>query len=497
MKNIIIKALAVAFALSLLMTAFTACGKGGKDDLTQTSDTEFVSDTQPSVSESQPENDATPVPDIVIRQALEEKGFEDWDGDYENLTDEMKAAASEYFAARGKELEFREDGPYLSNLGEDSSEPLSDDESTKADDGGQTQTGGQWSGSGSKPTGNQNVVGKKGVKVQSIALPGKGVTVAKNSTIKVDVTFTPANAENKNLDWKIKNTNIAKVDSKGNLTGVAEGLTELVCTSKENKNISASCQVAVGAPTGASLVSYQYDPDNKLFFTDDDPWQRNFGFNAVYDQAAPFTVMYMDTVRMKFRHDAQKLDYMIQFWKGQYGFVFVGCEIGVYTKPTSRKIEHYDCGTDEQALKMEMSMYQNGKWEFTRTYRTYWWPTGFIPGMLDRFADRSSLVMTARITLKDSQMTRAFVSAMKGQGFKQVNHTVTHKNYDQFQVKGNDVYVCWRYLNHPENPIQVLPKDEKPATTTKKVTTTTSPTTTPTTESTEPTTTPSTTLSES
>ena len=180
------------------------------------------------------------------------------------------------------------------------------------------------------------------------------------------------------------------------------------------------------------FLGYKYDPEENVYYTNKDPWQRNFGFNELYDVGASFIVFYYDTMRCKFNY-ANK-DWMIQFWKGQYGFVFIGAEIGVYNKPTSRKVEHYDCASDEDALKMSMTCYRKGKEIFSRQYATYWWCTGFVPGKLDKFSDRSELKVQARITLKDARMLLSFCGALEENGLK------LNKNYT---TDGLDVFVTW------------------------------------------------------
>ena len=180
------------------------------------------------------------------------------------------------------------------------------------------------------------------------------------------------------------------------------------------------------------FLGYKYDPEENVYFTNNDPWQRNFGFNELYDVGASFIIFYYDTMRCKFNY-ANK-DCMIQFWKGQYGFVFIGAEIGVYNKPTSRKVEHYDCASDEDALKMSMTCYRKGKEIFSRQYATYWWCTGFVPGKLDKFSDRSELKVQARITLKDARMLLSFCGALEENGLK------LNKNYT---TDGLDVFVTW------------------------------------------------------
>ena len=83
------------------------------------------------------------------------------------------------------------------------------------------------------------------------------------------------------------------------------------------------------------FLGYQYNKAGNYYFTTTDPWQRNFGFNILYDMGAPFVNFYYDTIRCKFRYENK--DWLIQFWKGQYGLVFYGCEVGVYTRRQSSK----------------------------------------------------------------------------------------------------------------------------------------------------------------
>ena len=180
------------------------------------------------------------------------------------------------------------------------------------------------------------------------------------------------------------------------------------------------------------FLGYKYDPEGDVYYTNKDPWQRNFGFNELYDVGASFIVFYYDTMRCKFNYAGK--DWMIQFWKGQYGFVFIGAEIGVYNKPENRKVEHYDCASDEDSLKMSMTCYRKGKEIFSRKYATYWWCTGFVPGKLDKFSDRSELKIQARITLKDARMLLSFCGALEENGMK------LNKNYT---TDGLDVFVTW------------------------------------------------------
>ena len=171
------------------------------------------------------------------------------------------------------------------------------------------------------------------------------------------------------------------------------------------------------------ILGYLYDPKYNCFYTAENPWQRNFGFTPVYDICAPFTIMFYETKRLKFEYDG--LDWMIQIWKGQYGWVFIGAEIGVYTRSSSLPLDFYECASDENMLNISMVVLHGKDTIITRPYDKYWWCTGFIPGIIPSAIvgfvsggiDTSVLTMNARITMKDEVMREAFCAALDENGF--------------------------------------------------------------------------------
>ncbi|MBQ6936123.1 MAG: DUF4474 domain-containing protein, partial [Clostridia bacterium] len=101
-------------------------------------------------------------------------------------------------------------------------------------------------------------------------------------------------------------------------------------------------------------AGFDYDPIQDVYFTQLDSWQRNFGFNSVYDTAAPMVGMIYSTAKIYFTYDDK--DWMMEIWKGQYG-ITAGAEIGFYNKPTDRVMKHFDCVTDEEMLEMSFDFY--------------------------------------------------------------------------------------------------------------------------------------------
>jgi len=199
------------------------------------------------------------------------------------------------------------------------------------------------------------------------------------------------------------------------------------------------------------MFGYQIDETKSHFFTSKDAWQRNFGFCKIYDDASPLIAFYYDTERILFQYG--EYDWMVQLWKGQYGFIFIGSEIGVYHKEKDRDIEFYDCAEDKNCLKMKMKLYRDeDTLLFDRPEGYYWWTTGFVPGKLDRFADRSELKVVAKITFFDKEMTNAFLEGFKKAGFVEESEWVEpdvekNKSYARqkfYTVSGNTVNFTWQ-----------------------------------------------------
>ncbi len=186
----------------------------------------------------------------------------------------------------------------------------------------------------------------------------------------------------------------------------------------------------------AGVAGYLYDSKEKCFYTASDPWQRIVGYNELFDVFSEVALIDFDTVRFKF--DYKNKNWLIQIWKGQYGLLFYGAEIGVYNKPKDRKIAHYDSVGDSDRLKMSMDFYEykkslftKGEWEkqFSRPYEYYWWCTGFIPG--NRDGDFDKLRVDARITAKDYDMLSGLTKAIEKQGM-------------DYKVKGLDVVFTYQ-----------------------------------------------------
>ena len=154
-----------------------------------------------------------------------------------------------------------------------------------------------------------------------------------------------------------------------------------------------------------NACGFEYDEKQGIYYSSTNPWQKGFGFNIIYDMAAPLAGMNYSTERIYFNYDNK--DWMIQIWKGQYGMT-AGAEIGIYNK--TDKIMQYDCVSEEEFLEMSFILYNQGNEMFRRGPEEHWWLTGFkvlnvgVPLLLD---------MDITIKFKTKSMADAFEQGLK------------------------------------------------------------------------------------
>ena len=68
--------------------------------------------------------------------------------------------------------------------------------------------------------------------------------MTEGESTNLEVTFNPTNATNKEVQWATGDSNIATVDSNGNIKAIKEGKTTITVTSKDGGKV-ASCEIIV------------------------------------------------------------------------------------------------------------------------------------------------------------------------------------------------------------------------------------------------------------
>jgi hypothetical protein len=206
-----------------------------------------------------------------------------------------------------------------------------------------------------------------------------------------------------------------------------------------------------------SKTGFNYDKEQRIFYSSLDAWQHNVGYFTLYDKAAPFSLMFIHCEPIRFEYDGR--NWKIEFWKGQYG-ICTGAEIGIYTgkfqidteiPEINHTIERLNPGKDTQCagiadwLQMSFTLFKNGVKLFTRDsdipktpgVERHWWLTGFKPGII---SSPSDLIMDIAIVLKDEEMCKAFVK-----GLKAVNYEVS-----DFEIKDLTVKFKFDIPNTPQ-----------------------------------------------
>ena len=247
---------------------------------------------------------------------------------------------------------------------------------------------------------------------------------------------------------------------------------------QEKKDIMNSDMTNKEKQEALKLLSYMMD-ENGIFYVEHEPWQKQFGFNQIYDLASPLIQLVYATIRVKFRYGyVYKLDaagkvlyddnndpvyetdskgkpipkdWMIQLWKGRYGLVMLGAEFGVYTKPSTQQSEHYNAAVAEEELVMAMDVYQHnfrtGKttYLFTRGPESNWWLTGFVPGSYIEHNKKEEVIAVGNIQFPSEEMMQLFASGLKAAGFSE--GAPGRDNPETYRIAGASIKFSWQYVD--------------------------------------------------
>ncbi len=154
------------------------------------------------------------------------------------------------------------------------------------------------------------------------------------------------------------------------------------------------------------VAGFVYDEEQGIYYSQMNPLQRKFGFNFLYDMAAPVAGMNYSTKRIEFTYGGK--EWMVQIWKGQYG-ITAGAEIGLYSRDPS-KVMQYDCADDSELIEMQFDFYNMGEYVFSRGPEKHWWLTGFkvahvgVPQFIE---------MDMNLNFEDNFMANAFEKSLK------------------------------------------------------------------------------------
>ena len=83
------------------------------------------------------------------------------------------------------------------------------------------------------------------IQIEKIEVSQNSVEIIKGNQLKINATVYPEDAQNKELDWKSSDENVATVDSEGNINAVGQGECQIEVSSKEAPSVSQIINVKV------------------------------------------------------------------------------------------------------------------------------------------------------------------------------------------------------------------------------------------------------------
>lgn len=163
---------------------------------------------------------------------------------------------------------------------------------------------------------------------------------------------------------------------------------------------------------------FEYLPEQDIFTTTLNAWQREFGYQAAFDRAAPHFNIVFDCEPIYFDYDGQT--WLIELWKGQYG-INAGSEIGIYhadsvIPPEQYENTHFQCVSDDQLLPMRMELFYCGHGLFS-IERFHWWLTGFRMG---EYCEPKDLEMQITMIFPDADMLQSFWNGLLRAGYTKI-----------------------------------------------------------------------------
>ena len=178
----------------------------------------------------------------------------------------------------------------------------------------------------------------------------------------------------------------------------------------------------------AEPFGFFYVKDWDIFSTRKDAWQRQMGYEALFDAAAPAVHMVMDVWPVYFDYEGKT--WLIEFWKGQYG-INTGGEVGIYhadhiVPPHQYRFAHFDAAGDDEMPWIRCRLTRGSETLYAYEMK-HWWLTGFAMG---RFSKPRQLVLNSEIAFDDSAMAEAFCEGLKA-----------YPEGGRYEHCGNRVYV--------------------------------------------------------
>ncbi len=202
--------------------------------------------------------------------------------------------------------------------------------------------------------------------------------------------------------------------------------------------------------TGCAVeLPYEHNEDGNYYYLSDENY--DYSYYYFYDEVAPAGAMIIDQVQIPFEYEGK--NWLIQLWKGQYGMILLGSDIGVFTADKNADgIEDYSFATDDDRLEIKLNCSRKINTEFEELFALdsakHCFANGYSKGQLtDYTTPLSELKTYSEITFKSEEMAILFANGLKNAGFRE---SVINKLFfkDSFCRDGSKVKLYWSDINY-------------------------------------------------
>lgn len=225
-------------------------------------------------------------------------------------------------------------------------------------------------------------------------------------------------------------------------------LSVVLCTAKKRSAVRKVCSLNSAEKCEllnelAEPLGYCYYASQDIITSHPQAWQREFGYTALFDYAAPHFNMVFDFLPVYF--DYQEKTWLIEFWKGQYG-INTGAEIGVYYADRLLSEEeygtaHFTAVSDEDMLQMSLCLNKDGCPLAALSEKT-WWLTAFS---MARFSRPGDLYVNLSVIFPNFEMLHAFLYALSKTSIPR--HCIQVRNMQVHIQFGGYVEISCSFLN--------------------------------------------------
>ncbi len=191
-------------------------------------------------------------------------------------------------------------------------------------------------------------------------------------------------------------------------------------------------------------LPYEHNEDGNYYYIIDESY--DYGYDYFYDEVAPAAGMFIDQVQIPFEYEGK--NWLVQLWKGQYGMILIGSDIGVFTADKNAdSIGDYSLATGDDRLEIKLDCYRETedgtKQLFALDSAKHCFANGYSKGQLvDYTTPVSELKSYAEITFKSEEMAKLFAKGLKNAGFREslVKELIVE---DSFHRDGSKVILYW------------------------------------------------------